>query len=320
MPDSPQLPARFLARLARIVPPERLAATVGSFGAAQAVGLRVNTLRTQSEEATVQALQEAGLHPRPVPWLPHAYVLPADERSLLQESAPYQAGEVYLQNISSQVPPVLLDPQPGERVLDLCAAPGSKTGQIAAMMGNEGELAAVEIVKDRFFRLRANLEAQGAAGVRTFLRAGETVWRHRPDHFDRVLVDVPCSTEGRFRAGDEETYRYWSERKIREMARKQQRLLHSAVLSTRPGGVVVYSTCTFAPEENEAVLDRVLADFGDAVEIEPVVIPVENAVPGLAQWEEKTFREDMSRARRILPDGEMEAFFVARLRKLESTG
>ena len=142
---------------------------------------------------------------------------------------------IYVQNLASMIPPLVLDAQPGERILDLGAAPGSKTLQLACLMRNTGEIAAVEIVKRRFYKLRANLEAQGATNVRPFLRDGATVWRHRPEHFDRVLLDAPCSTEGRFRTDDPATYAYWSPRKIKEMARKQRRLLHAFSRAMRAG-------------------------------------------------------------------------------------
>jgi 16S rRNA C967 or C1407 C5-methylase (RsmB/RsmF family) len=186
-------------------------------------------------------------------------------------------------------------------------------------MENRGELAAVELVRSRFFKLRANLQAQGATNVRTFLKDGETVWRHRPAYFDRVLLDAPCSTEGRFHTADPETHAYWSPRKIREMARKQHRLLFSAVQALRVGGVLVYATCAFAPEENEAVLDDTLGRFGAALHVEPLGLDLDNMVPPLPSWEGRTFAADLSAARRVLPTPTMEGFFVAKLRKTEST-
>ncbi len=226
---------------------------------------------------------------------------------------------MYVQNLASMVPPLALAPEPGERILDLAAAPGSKTLQMAALMGNTGEIAAVEVVRDRFFRLHANAKAAGATSVRTFLQDGTRVDRYRPEHFDRVLLDAPCSTEGRFRADDAETTRYWSERKVREMQHKQERLLVSAVGALREGGVLVYSTCSLAPEENEAVLDRVLTHFEGALEAEPLPVAVPEFMPALDAWEGTAFTHALPEARRLLPDGTFEAFFVARFRKVAST-
>ena len=313
------LPDAFLDRLRTILPPDAYSAVIASFSEPQATGFRVNTLAADEAEV-IAALEAAGLHPNPVDGLPSGYWVPPEERAALLESDEAAADHVYVQNLASQLPPVLLDPQPGERVLDLCAAPGSKTRQLVCLMRDEGEVAAVEAVRGRFFKLRANLEAQGATIVRTFQRDGATVWRHRPEHFDRVLLDAPCSTEGRFRADDPETTRYWSPRKVKEMTSKQKKLLFSAIQSLRPGGTLVYSTCTFAPEENEGVLSRFLEKFDGKIEAVPVDLPTAfDARPGMAEWNGKAFAPGVRHARRVLPSPTAEAFFVAKLVKHAST-
>ena len=313
-----QIPAPFLERLRQIVPAGRYAEVVHTFSAPAATGFRVNTLRAEPE-GVVHALENLGLDLHRAAWHAEAFWVLPEERPRLLASAAFAAQQIYVQNLASMIPPLVLDPQPGERVLDLCAAPGSKTLQLACQMQNTGEIAAVEVVKGRFFKLRANLEAQGATCVRAFLQDGTKVWRYRPEHFDRVLLDAPCSTEGRFRTDEPETYAYWSPRKIKEMARKQRRLLFSAVQSLRVGGVLVYSTCTFAPEENEAVLDKTLRRFGDALRLEPIDLHLENTQTALAEWRGKAFQHDLSPARRLLPTPTMEGFFVTKIRKLKTT-
>ena len=151
--------------------------------------------------------------------------------------------------------------------------------------------------------------------MQTYLKDGARVWRQCPEQFDRVLLDAPCSSEGKFRADAPKTWAYWSEKKIAEMNRKQRKLLYSAVRCLKPGGVLVYSTCTFAPEENEEVVDRALVQFGDALDVDDIELPFDNTVPGLAQWRGKTFDQRLRRARRIVPQDGMEGFFVCRLRK-----
>lgn len=312
------LPPLFLDRLARIVPPGRFDTVVDTFGPPVRVGFRLNPLRADPA-ATLAALHAAGLAPEPVGWYAHAFTVAAADRAALLATPEAAAGAVYLQNLSSMVPPLALAPAPGETVLDLAAAPGSKTTQLAALTHGEADIAAVEVVRDRFFRLRATLDLAGAANVRTFLQDGTKVYRYRPEHFDRVLLDAPCSTEGRFRADAPETFAYWSERKIREMQRRQTALLFSAVNSLRVGGTLVYATCSFAPEENEQVLDHALTTFGDALALEPLGLDVPAALPALGEWDGRRFAHDLSPARRLLPDGTYEAFFVARLRKTAST-
>lgn len=312
------LPAAFLERLRRIVPADRYAEVLRAFAEPPATGFRINTLRA-APEVVVAELEALGLRLHHVAWRPDAFWVRPDERSRLLASAACAEQRLYVQNLASMIPPLALDAQPGERILDLGAAPGGKTLQLACQMRNTGEIAAVEVVKGRFFKLRANLTAQGATCVRPFLRDGATVWRHRPEHFDRVLLDAPCSTEGRFRADDPATYAYWSPRKIKEMVHKQRRLLFSAVQSLRVGGVLVYSTCTFAPEENEAALDKTLRRFGDALRLEPLGLDLDNMQPALSEWQGQSFRHDLSPARRLLPTPTMEAFFVAKIRKVEPT-
>ncbi|HMB91468.1 MAG TPA: RsmB/NOP family class I SAM-dependent RNA methyltransferase [Rhodothermales bacterium] len=313
-----QLPAEFLERLRAIVPSERYDDVLATFAAPQATSFRVNTLRAE-RAAVVQALEAEGLHLHVVDWKEDAFWVAPEERAALLASAAFKQQHIYVQNLSSMIPPLVLDAQPGERVLDLAAAPGSKTLQLACAMHDEGELAAVEVVKGRFFKLRNNLAAQGADNVRTFLQDGTRVWRYRPEYFDRVLLDAPCSTEGRFRADEPETFAYWSPRKIKEMARKQRRLLYSAVQCLRPGGVLVYSTCSFAPEENEAILNKTLRKFGDAIHLEPLGLDLDNLLPPLGEWKGKRFKLDLSHARRLLPTPTMEGFFIAKIRKEEGT-
>ncbi len=311
-------PEPFLERLPALVPEERLDAVYDAFLAPRDAGFRINTLRAEPE-AVVAHLKAEGRTLFGIPWIADAFRVPAHERSALLASEAYARGWIYPQNPASMIPVEALAPEPGERVLDLAAAPGSKTLQIVCRMRDTGEVAAVEAVKSRFFRLRANLEAQGATCVRTFLRDGATVWRHRPEHFDRVLLDAPCSSEGRFHTSDPESYAYWSPRKIKEMTRKQRRLLFSAVQSLRPGGVLVYATCSLAPEENEAAVSRLLKTFGDALRVEPLGLPLDDALPPLESWRGKRFDARLAPARRILPSTVTEGFFVCRLRKLTST-
>jgi 16S rRNA (cytosine1407-C5)-methyltransferase len=312
------LPDLFVQRLRRIVPAEHLEDVLHSFETAPLTSFRVNTLLAGIQE-TITSLRAEGIDPRPVEWYREAFWVPQEERDDLLASSEADAGHIYIQNLSSMLPPLILAPEPGERVLDLTAAPGSKTLQLASLMKGEGELAAVEIVRGRFFKMKALLDTYGASFVRTFLQNGERVWRYRPEHFDRILLDAPCSTEGRFTTSNPETYAYWSARKIKEMARKQRRLLFSAIHTLRPGGVLVYSTCTFAPEENEVMIDWALTRFEGALETADIQIDLPGALAPLPEWSGKPFASGVARARRILPNAGFEGFFLCRLKKTSST-
>ncbi len=309
-------PDAFRTRLQAMLPPECFAACWQTFAAEQPTAFRTNHLKGPAD-ALCAELSAAGFALTPLSWKADAFFVPAAQRRALTECAAYREGRLYIQNPSSMVPPILLEPQSGERILDLGAAPGSKTLQLAELMGNQGSILAVESVRGRFFRLRDNLARHGAANVQTHLADGTRFWRKHCEQFDRVLLDAPCSSEGRFRADAPKTYAYWSERKIREASRKQRRLAYAAVQCLKLGGVLVYSTCTFAPEENEAIINRLRRQFAGALTIEAIALPFANVASGLGQWQGKAFDSQVQRAKRILPAGGMEGFFVCRLRKTE---
>ena len=317
------LPTPFVERLEQIVPPARLGAVVASFEAPVSTGFRVNTLLV-SEAEVVAALRDESVPVEAVRGVPGAYAVPSEGRAALLASRPYAEGHVYVQNVSSQLPPHALAARPGDRVLDLCAAPGSKTGQLSALVGDDGEVTAVEKVRPRFYKLKANVYAQGATNVLPWMGNGAAYWRREPEAFDRVLVDAPCSTEGRFRTHDPETTAYWSPRKVKEMRSKQVKLLWAGIQSLKPGGTLVYSTCTFSPEENEGVVAKALGTFGDAVEVVDAGLPTDGPVaaqtlPGLAEWRGRPFPDGVQNTRRVLPNGLLEGFFVARIAKHAST-
>ena len=194
------LPEAFRDRLQAILPAEHFAACWQSLAAEQPTAFRANALKG-TPDALVTELEAEGFALTPLAWKADAFVVPATQRRALTECAAYREGRLYIQNPSSMVPPILLAPQSEECILDLGAAPGSKTLQLAELMGNQGRLWAVESVRGRFFRLRDNLARHGAENVQTHLADGTRFWRRHAERFDRVLLDAPCSSEGRFRAG-----------------------------------------------------------------------------------------------------------------------
>ena len=309
------LPEAFLERLARILPEDALAAVLASFRAEAPTVFRVNPLKSDAVSLRAE-LEAAGFAVERLAWPPDVFAVPTEERRALTEHAAWREGRLWIQNPSSMLPPIVLDAQPGDEVLDLAAAPGSKTLQLAA---TGARVTAVEKSRPRFFKLKANLKSQGALEVETRLSDGRGYWRGREESFDKVMLDAPCSSEGRFRENDPASFAYWSPRKIREMRRVQRRLADSAVRMLRPGGLLAYSTCTFAPEENESVLDKLLQRFEGALEILPLDLPLEKVQSGLAEWEGKSFAPPLARALRILPDGPFEGFFLALLRKTSTT-
>jgi len=312
--ESSPLPASFLQRLRAIVPADRFGACVESFAQPRPTCFRVNGLKA-GDQALRDELTGLGFRLQAVPWRAATYRVEERQRRALTETSAFAGGRIYIQNLSSMLAPMVLDPRPGETVLDLAAAPGGKTLQMAAMMDNRGRISAVESVKVRFFKLKANLERHGATMVRSYLMDGRAVGRKVPGRFDRVLLDAPCSSEARFRAADPGSWSHWSLKKVKEAARKQRRLLESAFHSLKEDGVLVYCTCAFSPEENELVLDGLLKRHGSALRVEPIRLPVDNLQQGLTRWQGRELNPDLRKAVRVLPNHEMDGFFLCRLRK-----
>lgn len=296
------------------------------------VTLRVNTLKADVR-TVMEELKRLGLRFERVLWYKDALILKDARKKEMQETSLYSRGLVYLQSLSSMVPPLVLNPQPGEAVLDLTAAPGSKTTQIAALMENTGSLLANELNPIRAQRLEYNLRLQGVTLAEVRVGDGKTVGEERPEAFDRVLLDAPCSGEGLFCLSDPRTYRPWSLPRVHRLASEQRRLLASAVQALKPGGVLVYSTCTLSPEENEAVVDWALRQWPGALAAVPVGLDLPGALPA-TDWLPRLpapaagrdscqpnprFLPGVAQAIRILPSRLMEGFFICKLVKRRST-
>lgn len=247
----------------------------------------------------------------PIPGMERCGAVPAADREALLADAAVTDGALYPINPSSVLAARALGARPGEEVLDLAAAPGGKTLILAAAMGNSGRIAAVEAVKGRFHRMRANLERLGVTNVQLYLADGRSIGRKVPERFDRVLLDAPCSSEARIRLDEPSSYAHWKPRKIRETARKQRGLIRSAFAALKPGGEMLYCTCAFAPEENELVVAYLLG-------AEPAAVLLTLDVPGhpgLTCWEGRELDPRLERTRRILPDDLFDGFFIARIGK-----
>ncbi len=313
-----ELPPLFVERLNEIVAPEQRGPVVSSFGVERPAAFRINPLRGNAG-AALDELKQVGLTPEPVGWCEHAYTVPREQREALTHASAVGDGRVYVQGLSSLLAALALRPRAGERVLDLAAAPGGKTLHMAALMNNEGRIAAVESARPRYYKLKANVEAACATCVDCYCADGRYVGRKQREAFDAVLVDAPCSGEARFGPREPGAWRYWSEKKIKRNASMQKALLRSAIDATRVGGRIVYATCTLGPEENEGVIDHTLRRVGESVAVEPIELPIDNVQPGLSGWRGKAYDALVAHTRRVLPDGRMTAFYLAKLVKRAST-
>lgn len=225
----------------------------------------------------------------PVPWEPEGFYYDPETRPGLHVY--HEAGVYYLQEASAMAPVALLDPKPGERVCDLCAAPGGKTTQIAGRMLGQGFLVCNEINPKRAKILSRNIERMGVANALVTNEHPETLASRFSGFFDRVLVDAPCSGEGMFRK-EEAAVTDWSQETVQMCARRQREILDSAARLVRPGGRLVYSTCTFAPEEDEETVAAFLEahpEFTPEPVEAPWFVPGENA--SYRMWPHKLLGE-----------------------------
>jgi len=306
-----RLPTGFLEKLKSIYP-SSYPRICESFLNNKEQTFRINYLKTDLPHLRT-ALTEENIRFRELPWPRGSFILKSDPKKL-QAGATYKDGLIYFQNISSMVPPVLLNPQAREKILDMCAAPGAKTSQIASLAPEDIELIALEKLQVRYEKLIATLKIQGADFVKAHLLDAIFAKRQFPEYFDKVLLDAPCSAEGRFYVPEPRTYKYWDDAKVKKSSRLQKNLLISAIGALKKSGELVYSTCTFSPEENEGVIDWALNKFKD-MQVMPLDIQLTNKMQGLTFWKGKGFSVSLKSAVRIIPNEFMEGFFVVKLKK-----
>ena len=227
----------------------------------RAVALRMNPLK--GEPPTLPFVTE------PVPWEPLGYYYDPEARPGLHVF--HEAGVYYLQEASAMAPVALLEPQPGEKICDLCAAPGGKSTQIAGRLSGRGMLLCNEVSPKRAKILSRNIERLGIANAVVTNETPAVLAQRFPAFFDRVLVDAPCSGEGMFRK-EEAAITDWSPETVQMCARRQGEILDCAAKMVKPGGRLVYSTCTFAPQEDEEAVEAFLENHPEFVP-EPVEAP-----------------------------------------------
>ena len=299
------LPEAFLQRMQAQLGPE-YEAFLNSLERPRAVALRFNPLK-----GGIPSLPFVG---EPVPWERSGFYYDPEARPGLHVY--HEAGVYYLQEASAMAPVALLDPQPGEKVCDLCAAPGGKTTQIAGRMGGRGFLLCNEINPKRAKILSRNIERMAVPNALVTNEHPETLAQRFPGFFDRVLVDAPCSGEGMFRK-EEAAVTDWSEETVAMCARRQGEILNSAAKLVRPGGHLVYSTCTFAPEEDEGAVAAFLEnhpEFAPEPVEAPWFVPGENG--SYRMWPHKLLGEGHFAAVLRKSQGEIEEVHTEKGEKL----
>lgn len=286
--------------------------------------LRVNTLKISSEELK-KKLIEKGWVIKQIEGHPEIFqiqneLLPGE----IGKTREHIFGYYYVQEITSMMPIIALNPGSSENILDLCASPGSKTTQAASLMENLGTIFANDLSVSRISILSANLEKCGVTNTivtrhdglelcQKFNKIKENYNEFKDFYFDKILVDAPCSGEGNIRLSPR-TYLEWSEGLLERFGKKQKKLAGRALELLKVNGEMVYSTCTHAPEENEEVVQYLLDNYD--IEILDIDLPIISR-PGILEWKNKKFSSELTKCKRIYHhDNDMEGFFLCKIRKL----
>ncbi len=272
------------------------------------LALRVNAIKSDKEKVR-KGLEKNGFSLEEIPWCNEGFFVENPEHGSPAKTLDYKLGHFFVQNASSMIPPLVLDPKEDDLVLDLTAAPGSKTTQMSALMNNKGLIMANDKSYGRIKALGANIQRMNCTNVIVTVNDG----RHYPvaAKFDKILLDAPCSGTG----GCEMHSINKAEGRIPSLQKLQLSLFERALNLLKDDGTLVYSTCSIEPEENEIILQRMIEKFG--ISIEPIKITGPFSDP-LEEWQGETFDKQIQNAKRVLPINGNEGFFVAKIKKVVS--
>lgn len=264
--------------------------------------LRINTIKSNIEEIK-NKLQESKIEYEEVPWSKEALIIKNVDEKTIQEMDIYQDGKIYMQSLSSMLPPIILEPKEKTDILDMAAAPGGKTTQIAALTKNKAHITACEKNKIRAERLKYNVDKQGATCV--FIMPKDSRFIDDFFSFDQILLDAPCSGSGTLDFNDSNIEKYFTKQLIERSTKTQKTLLKKAIRLLKPGHEMVYSTCSVLACENEDVVESILKD--GKIEIVPISFEGIESLPVLPT--------KISGTLCVCPTELYEGFFVAKIRK-----
>ena len=296
-----KLPDFFMERLYKEYNEEQANQIIEGYKLERKLTFRVNTIKTTAEEIE-QRLVENEIMYKKVKWSKEAFVILNKAEKEIQELEMYKNGKIYLQSLSSMLPPIVLNPMPKNDILDMAAAPGGKTTQIAALSNNEANITACEINKIRVERLKYNLDKQGASSVFVMLEDARNIDNFFS--FDQILLDSPCSGSGTININENNLNEYFTTELVERSKKLQIALIKKAIKILKSGKEMVYSTCSILKEENEDIIRKVL---NEGIEIVPIEFDGKETLPQLSTTIKGTLC--------ICPTKYYEGFFIAKLRK-----
>lgn len=281
---------------------------------------RVNTLKSSDREI-LAVLKDNNLIATKVDILKHGYILENGSESDLWWLDIYKQWKIYLQSISSQIPVDYLGIKDFNKVLDITAAPGWKTSQASAILKNTWEVVAVDNNQIRIDKLNFTLKRQWCRNVNIIKSDAKFISNKNPDFkefFDCVIADLPCSAEWKINIHKEKSYGFWSVSNIKKNYYVQKDILNSVIPLIKNNWTLIYSTCTLAPEENEAVVHMLLSNYPE-LQIQDINIDYKYSKKWISWFWKHVYRKDVSKSIRILPSEESEWFFVAKFKKVKVT-
>jgi 16S rRNA (cytosine1407-C5)-methyltransferase len=283
--------------------------------------IRINNLKTKPKHTYKVLTKSKGWELQKIKNLEYTYFVNNRDKNEVAKSQEYLDGKFYIQDLSSILSVYILNSQENESVLDLAAAPGSKTTLISSLTNNKAHITANDIDKKRISRLNNVLNQFGSKNVEVTNKDGKVLGKIYPNHFDKVLLDAPCSGEGRIYLGGRNPLRFWSIKMSNAMVKTQEQLIDSAFQALSIGGTLVYSTCTLEPEENEGVVTYLLNKYDNARmedidfvnKLEPLL--KDKITDGITKWSGNTYHQEVAKSVRIIPSPEMMGFYIAKVIK-----
>lgn len=296
-----KLPDFLLTKLNKDYSQEEVIRILEGYKTKRILSFRVNTIKTTAEEIEQELIKNEIKYER-VKWSKDAFIVLNKKENEIQEMDIYKNGKIYLQSLSSMLPPIVLNPMPKNDILDMAAAPGGKTTQIAALSNNEANITACEINKIRVERLKYNLDKQGASSVFVMLEDARNIDNFFS--FDQILLDSPCSGSGTININENNLNEYFTTELVERSKKLQIALIKKAIKILKSGKEMVYSTCSILKEENEDIIRKVL---NEGIEIVPIEFDGKETLPQLSTTIKGTLC--------ICPTKYYEGLFIAKLRK-----
>ena len=279
------------------------------------VSFRINNIKSTTNEV-LKELDNKWLYYKKIDFLENAYILENWIEKDLWNLDIFKDWKIYLQSISSQIPVHFLDLKTWDNILDITAAPWSKTSQIASILKNSCSITANDNNAIRIDKLKFTLERQWVKNTKVIKHDASKLWQIlEKNSFDKILADLPCSAEWRINLNKEKSYWFWSEKNIEKNKNLQLEILKDTIPLLKSWWTLVYSTCTIAPEENEEVVNFIINNF-EELEIQKILLEYKNIRKWITHFMDKTYNKKVDNSIRCLPNEETEWFFIAKFKKL----